>query len=198
MDITDFKIYIDAGHGGSDPGAVASDGTKEKDINLSVANELDAILINWGVTTKMTRVTDTYVDVNSIAGISNDFGANIFVSIHCNTGHGSGGTETYTHTSYDNYTNDLATRVNNAVVGAYNSINRGVKRANLAVLRGNNAWCCLNELLFMDVSSDLRKLKDPNYQQSVAQAIANGINSFVFANFHNIPNLAEVSKLKNN
>lgn len=95
MELKDMKVFIDPGHGGSDAGAVAGT-TLEKDINLYVAKKLRSILSSWGVPTKMTRTGDTKVETKEIAGISNDWGADIFVSIHCNAGGGDGGTETFT------------------------------------------------------------------------------------------------------
>ena len=51
-------IIIDAGHGGEDGGAVATDGTNEKDINLSIAKYLNDMFITGGFKTIMTRSND--------------------------------------------------------------------------------------------------------------------------------------------
>ncbi|MCO1602765.1 N-acetylmuramoyl-L-alanine amidase [Desulfosporosinus nitroreducens] len=185
MELKDMKVFIDPGHGGSDPGATAGT-TQEKNITLYVAKKLQSILSSWGVPTKMTRTGDTFVDTTEIAGISNNWGADIFVSIHCNAGGGNGGTETFTKRSYTDLDNDLAKRIQSRLVTAFDSINRGVKRTNWNVLVGNNACCCLTELLFMDVSTDISKLRDSEKLDSAALAIANGLNSYVFANFHNV------------
>lgn len=184
MILEDMRVFVDAGHGGTDSGAVSLDKqTKEKDITLYVANKINSILSNRGVYTSMTRTTDTYVPFENISAICNATFSDIFLSIHCNAGGGLGGTETYTHTTYDSYENDLATRINNNLVNVFGSPDRGVKRANYAVIRNNNSWAVLIELLFMDVSTDIAKLRDSGKLDSAAQAIVNALDSFVFANF---------------
>ena len=55
-------ILLDAGHGGFDGGAVAGDGTAEKDINLAITLKLDALLRAMGFTTKLIRSEDTSVE----------------------------------------------------------------------------------------------------------------------------------------
>jgi len=188
MELRDMKVFIDAGHGGSDSGTTSLDGTTlEKNINLYVANKLQSILSSWSVQTNMTRTGDTLVDYTQVAGISNTWGSDIFVSIHCNAGGGAGGTETYTTRSYSAYDNDLANRIQSRLVTTFGSPDRGVKRTDWSVLVGNNAFCCLTELLFMDVATDIAKLRDSAKLDSAAMAIANALDSFVFANFHNIP-----------
>lgn len=188
MELKDMKVFIDAGHGGTDSGATSLDKTTlEKDINLYVAKKLQSILTSRSVVTNMTRTSDIYVPYTQIASISNSWGADIFVSIHCNAGGGAGGTETYTQVSYSAYDDDLAKRIQSSLVTAFASIDRGVKRTDWSVLVGNNAYCCLTELLFMDVAADIAKLRDPVKLDSAAMAIANALDSFVFVNFHNIP-----------
>lgn len=78
-------IVIDAGHGGEDPGAIGPNGTKEKDINLSIAHELvktfdgddDFEII-------LTRKDDTFIPLVERTNIANEHNADLFVSIHCN------------------------------------------------------------------------------------------------------------------
>lgn len=83
-------IAIDAGHGGSDPGAVGANGTVEKEINLILANELCALLEEKGATVIMTRTDDTvYSDVKKEeldhrAEVVTKGGAELFISIQCN------------------------------------------------------------------------------------------------------------------
>jgi len=186
MKISDFKIYIDPGHGTFDPGATAG-GVAEFDINFAVATRLKNILKSWGCTIKMKDVTDTqFKDASKICKDSNKWGADIFVSIHCNAGGGTG-TETYTARNYSDYEDDLANLVQDAVVKTYGRANRGVKRKDYDVLKNNNAWAILTELLFIDNDADRALLANENKQDKVARAIADAIDSFVYKNFHNIP-----------
>ncbi len=186
MELKDLKVFIDAGHGGRDSGAVSLDErTKEKDITLYVANKLKNILNSWGVTTVMTRTTDVYVDYRTISNICNNSSSEIFVSIHCNAGGGTG-TETYVVRGGSGYEKDLAKKVNDQLVRSFASRNRGVKENNYSVLTNNNAWAILTELLFMDNSIDIAKLRDSSKLDRAAQAIANGLNAFVYENFRDI------------
>ena len=58
-------VVLDAGHGGEDGGAVAADGSKESDVNLAIAQRLDALLLLLGEETRMTRASDISIHDNS-------------------------------------------------------------------------------------------------------------------------------------
>ncbi len=78
-------ILIDAGHGGKDPGAVGPRGTREKDINLSIALQLEKVFKkdkNYKVI--LTRDDDTFVELVERANIANQNKADLFISVHCN------------------------------------------------------------------------------------------------------------------
>jgi len=78
-------IVIDPGHGGKDPGAVGSKGTKEKNIVLQVAKRLKPLLEQrLKVRVVMTRDTDKFVPLSERGNIANSAGGKLFVSLHCN------------------------------------------------------------------------------------------------------------------
>jgi len=80
-----FKVVLDAGHGGKDPGAVKN-GVKEKDIALDVVLKIGKILEkNKNIEIVYTRKTDVFVELRERANIANKAKANLFVSIHCNS-----------------------------------------------------------------------------------------------------------------
>jgi len=80
-----FRIMVDPGHGGKDGGAVGRRGTLEKNINLYAARELVALLRQEDVfDVRLTRDSDKFIKLKNRSKISNDFNANLFVSIHCN------------------------------------------------------------------------------------------------------------------
>ena len=113
------KIVIDAGHGGKDPGAIGAR-SKEKDIVLSVALKTGK-LIQEGfadVTVVYTRATDEFVELHKRAQIANESGADLFISIHCNSNKSSKpyGAESYVmglHKSVENL--DVAKTENAAI-----------------------------------------------------------------------------------
>lgn len=92
-----FKVTLDAGHGGKDTGAKYFD-NKEKDLTLAVTLKVGKLLEqNAGVELIYTRKTDEFIELRERAKIANRANSNLFVSIHCNanrspTGNGS---ETY-------------------------------------------------------------------------------------------------------
>jgi N-acetylmuramoyl-L-alanine amidase len=83
------KIFIDPGHGGSDSGAVNST-YKEKDINLQVSQKLKALLIAAGFDVHLSRESDIDVGLTERCNIANNWGADIFISVHHNAGGGDG------------------------------------------------------------------------------------------------------------
>ncbi|MCB2220045.1 MAG: N-acetylmuramoyl-L-alanine amidase [Bacteroidetes bacterium] len=102
------KVIIDAGHGGKDPGALGRY-SKEKDIVLAVALKTGKYIEEnmKGVEVVYTRKTDVFVELHKRAKIANESGADVFISIHCNSNKSSRpyGAETYVmglHKSIEN------------------------------------------------------------------------------------------------
>ncbi|MDR2860921.1 MAG: N-acetylmuramoyl-L-alanine amidase, partial [Elusimicrobiota bacterium] len=78
-------IIIDAGHGGTDPGAIGPAGTKEKDITLEIAYELKKLFDkNKDYIAILTRKDDVFIPLAERTHIANEKRANLFISIHCN------------------------------------------------------------------------------------------------------------------
>lgn len=94
-----FKVVLDAGHGGKDPGARSkSNSYKEKDITLAVTLKVGKILEqNPSIDLIHTRKTDEFIELRERAKIANRANANLFVSIHCNSNKSAApnGSETY-------------------------------------------------------------------------------------------------------
>ena len=81
---TKHIIVIDAGHGGKDPGCIGKNGTREKDVVLSVAKKLRAKLDAAGFKTYMTRTDDTYLKLARRAEIAEQRKGDLFISLHAN------------------------------------------------------------------------------------------------------------------
>lgn len=175
------KIYIDAGHGGQDSGAVGN-GLYEKNIVLSIANELNRILLNdyEGVQTKMTRTTDVFLSLTQRTDNANAWGADAFVSIHCNSG-GGWGFETFRQIGVnDAETTGLQNAIHKHVMGFYKNhgiVDRGTKSKDLHVLRESHMIACLTENLFMD-NPEITKFNNADFMRSVAKAHAEGIAEY--------------------
>ena len=113
------KVVIDAGHGGKDPGALGKS-TMEKDIVLDVALRTGKYIEGniEDVEVIYTRTKDEFVELHKRAQIANESGADVFISIHCNSNKSSRpyGSETYVmglHKSMDNL--DVAKTENAAI-----------------------------------------------------------------------------------
>lgn len=82
---TNFKLVLDAGHGGTDPGAMKN-GCVEKEIALDVVLRIGAILEKYqDVKIKYTRDSDVFIPLKNRAKIANEYEADLFVSVHCNS-----------------------------------------------------------------------------------------------------------------
>ena len=104
------RVAIDAGHGGNDPGALGPSGLREKDVTLAIAHKLAPMLMRQGIQVALTRDDDRYVTLEERTARANAFGADLFVSIHCNAAENKTrrGVETYV---LDTTTSDMAGRV---------------------------------------------------------------------------------------
>ena len=104
------RIVLDPGHGGTDPGALGPTGLKEKDVTLAVAHKVAPTLARLGVQVALTRDDDRFVTLEERTARANAFGADLFISIHCNAAENKGrhGIETYV---LDTTTSDMAGRV---------------------------------------------------------------------------------------
>jgi N-acetylmuramoyl-L-alanine amidase len=105
------RLVIDAGHGGSDPGAIGPTGLREKDVTLAIAKAVAPIVAKeLSVEVRLTRGSDAHVSLEERAAAANAFAADVFLSIHCNAAEVKGrrGVETYV---LDTARDELATRV---------------------------------------------------------------------------------------
>lgn len=174
-------IAIDAGHGGTDPGAVAN-GLREKDVNLDVAKRVEAYLKTKGISVYMTRSTDTTIALDQRVPLAVKSGANAFVSIHSNSATpAASGSETFYSAALDEnaiHSKQLATFIQNRLYKAMDHNNRGVKDVPYLVLRTNPMPAALVELGFLTNSSDAYKLSTTYYKDRAASAIASGIDDY--------------------
>jgi N-acetylmuramoyl-L-alanine amidase len=175
------KVWLDAGHGGNDPGALGS-GLKEKDITLAVTLKVGKELERHGVKVGYTRRNDKTVNLNSRGPLANKYGADVFVSIHTNAHNSNAqGVETY---SFPNSKNGarLAKFIQDEVLKAkLYTKNRGTKTANFAVLRQTKMPAALIEMGFITNSQDAQLLK--NKQSEFATAIAKGVLKYLGINY---------------
>lgn len=179
------KIFVDPGHGGTNPGAVGN-GVIEAEVNLNVATYLANDLRDLGYDVMMYRTTNDEnvispiaADLRNRARMANEWGADYFISIHTNSSVNPAayGFETYVY-RLGTRAAQLAQSIQNAVVAALGVKDNGVKQANFSVLRNTNMPAVLVELGYLSNPTEALNLNSPAWQRKVASAIAEGINNF--------------------
>ncbi|QDP41169.1 N-acetylmuramoyl-L-alanine amidase [Radiobacillus deserti] len=174
-----MKLYLDPGHGGSDPGALGN-GIQEKDIVLDIALRIRSILLNdyENVQVNMSRTNDSTVSLSQRTDQANSWGADYFLSIHCNAFNGTAqGYEDYIHSnlSSSSPTAGYQDIIHSEVTQVNQLQDRGQKQANFHVLRETVMPALLTENGFIDNSHDAALMKDPSWRQRVAQGHVNGL-----------------------
>lgn len=188
-------VFIDVGHGGSDPGAQYY-GVNEKDLNLKISMKLKRELEAEGFSVIMSRTTDIHIDYKTERSrIANNSGADIFVSVHNNAMPGNSyvnGIETFYYEydpqyqpkiNEDMHNNpdrllksaSLANAIHKNLITDTGAYNRGVRRDTFAVLRETSLPAVLLELGFMSNLAELNKLSTDAYQEKLAKSISSGI-----------------------
>ena len=169
-----YSIMLDAGHGGTDPGAVYN-GRREKDDTLRLVLAIGQILQNRGVDVEYTRTTDIYETPFQKAMEANEAGVDYFVSIHRNSFEQDNIVSGVESLVYDlsGIKYRMAENIN-ANLETVGFVNLGVKaRPNLVVLKRTKMPAVLVEVGFLNSNTD-NQLYDENFDD-IALAIADGI-----------------------
>ena len=195
-DVLNKVVYLDAGHGGYDPGA-SYFGISEKSLTLAIQSRVKAKLEAEGYQVVTTRTSDTYVDLTDRSRAANASESDIFVSIHINASGSSAaqGIETYYYQPYAEYpsrinatyhanptrlsmSDTLANAIQSSLINATGAQKQGVKRQTFAVLRETTAPAVLLELGFLSNPQEAARLNTSAYQETLANAIVAGIKSY--------------------
>ena len=188
-----MRIMIDPGHAGRnvDPGAVnQSTGLQEADVALFVSKLVETQLLAAGHEVKLTRTdweqaeTD---DLNVRTSLSNDWGADLFVSIHCNSAvsPNAAGYEVWTSPG-DTEGDALATCIYAQIAIEFPdrtgradcSDGDPDKESRFYVLVHTNAPACLVEMAFISNDEEAALLSDVAWQTRYARAIARGVTDY--------------------
>lgn len=185
-----YSVVIDAGHGGNDPGKVASDGTEEKDINLAMALCLGNMLEDAGYDVIMTRMEDVSLssesDVNRKAAdmkarCSAAENADIFVSIHQNSFSDpdvrGGQVFYYRHSDKGK---KLAGYIQQAIKEKADSDNTREAKSNEEYYLLLHTACpsVIVECGFLSNPEEAELLKSEEYRQRICEAVVCGIDEY--------------------
>lgn len=196
-------VVLDAGHGGHDKGAASRLGL-EKDYSLDVVLRIKPLLERRGIKVVLTRSTDLFLPLPQRPAIANGIKDSIFVSVHFNstsTNPLARGFEIYSvaprgapatndaiprardlreepANAVDTLSAALAGSVYHAMLGFVPMEDRGIKHARFAVLRLCRQPSILIECGFVSNSAEAALISTPAWRQSVAEAIATGIEEY--------------------
>lgn len=170
------KVFLSAGHGGSDPGAVAY-GLKEKDINLQILLACKAELERHGLSVVCSRTTDADDPVQEEARKANGSGAELAVSFHTNAGKADG-SETFYYTS--SMPGKTLAYLCEKYVKEIGQNSRGVKATNtLYFLRKTTMPAVLCECAFIDNDIDNNIVDTITEQKKFGIAYAKAILEYL-------------------
>lgn len=187
-------IVIDAGHGGFDPGKVGTAGTLEKDINLMIALKLQKVLEDSGYRIIMTRETDTALcdasasrkkaaDLKARVSIVNENKPALTVSIHQNSySSGTKGAQVFYYKNSEE-SHAFATLLQETVKEMIGDGNHRVEKANDSyyMLKKTEGVFAIIECGFLSNPQEEVLLNSDDYQQKMAEAIAEGIERYLYA-----------------
>ena len=192
-------IMIDAGHGGSDPGAV-NGAHKEKVYTLQIAKRLQTQLEKLGFRVIMTRTGDTYPTLQDRAALCKKYKPDLYISIHCNSSTNKtpsgietyrvvpvGGTETkgskvktekQSANEFDANNSRLAFEVQKGVVAATGGADRGIRHQAIYVIANATCPAILVEVGYLSNDAELKKIASPDYQNKIVSGILAGLAGY--------------------
>jgi N-acetylmuramoyl-L-alanine amidase len=193
-------IVLDPGHGGGDRGTRGRS-SFEKDMTLDLAKRVERNLAAGGVRVLLTRTVDKTVGLDDRVAFTKAKGADLFVSLHFNSGGSAEGIETYCtppagatstadpradggdrDTVPSNRVDDqnvwLAQCTQKAALRATRAMDRGVRRARFYVLRYATCPSILIEGGFLSNAAEERRILQSDYREMLAKGIADGILTY--------------------
>ncbi len=166
-------LVLDAGHGGSDPGAQRGF-VKEKELTLAIAQKTRAKLAASGIKVIMTRSDDTFVTLQDRVSITNTTKPDMFLSVHINSLESTNdihGIETYYQTDMSRA---LAQSIHDNLVSELNAPNRNIRKAKFYVVNRAEVPAVLAEVGFISHKGERDKLVSEDYQEKIAGALTKG------------------------
>lgn len=187
-----YTIIVDAGHGGNDPGKIGINGEKEKDLNLSIAKELQQQLTDKGIKVVMTREEDTGLydensknkkveDMRRRCELIDKSKADLTISIHQNSYHQGSikGAQVFYY-EHSNEGKKVAETLQESLVKHLDTSNKRKAKANDSyyLLRKTQTPTVIVECGFLSNAEEAEKLKTESYQKEIAKAIVEGIMDY--------------------
>lgn len=174
-------VVIDAGHGGTDSGAVSLTGRYEKTFTLATVLKIQQLLANDPqIEVVLTRTDDTYPTLQDRVDLANGLKADVFLSIHGNKspdgGPGPNGSETH-YTKKDSLL--LAQTMQKYLLQSTGFKDRGLKQDNLFVNKNTLMPAVLLECGFLSNPGDEALMYNDAFQQKLAEGIVAGLREYL-------------------
>lgn len=185
-----YKVVIDNGHGGSDPGAVNQEtGLREADVALTVGLFLERMLQDNGIECMLTRTKDVDVaypnasaseELQARCDVANEFEADLFVSIHCDSFSNpqAQGTSTHYYSSSEEG-RILAEKIQVNLLSALGRYDRGIRTAEFYVLKHTLCPAVLVEGAFISNPEEEQLLQTDDFRYRYAWGVFQGIKSYL-------------------
>ncbi|MCR1897423.1 N-acetylmuramoyl-L-alanine amidase [Irregularibacter muris] len=176
-----YKVVIDPGHGGKDPGATGASGLYEKDFTLSLSKEIARLLEEEPqIEVHMTRKDDTFLSAEERyrPNFANDLKADLYISIHGNTFTDPNLSGTQSFYYHDN-SQAFAQLMHQYVMNASGFKDQGVQKGDYFVLRDTNMPAALLEIGYLTNPQEEQKMLRKDFQRSVAASICEGIKEYL-------------------
>ncbi|MEI6536599.1 MAG: N-acetylmuramoyl-L-alanine amidase [Verrucomicrobiaceae bacterium] len=194
-------VVIDAGHGGQDSGT-SGHGVEEKYSTLDIAKRVESRLKRLGISTHMTRDSDTYIELEDRSAMTAKLKAAAFISIHLNASTAAevAGLETYfcsqrasgeaastharlTHKSsatvQDQRSELLASMIQRRVCSTTGAADRGTRDSRLYVVLHSSCPAVLVECGYLTNVDESRLLKHDAYKEKLAMAVADSVRQYL-------------------
>lgn len=200
------KIVVDAGHGGSDSGAIGVNDLQEKTVNLDIARRLRDLLVQRGYEVAMSRDTDDFISLKGRVDFTNGQQPDLFVSVHANSYFNAGARgamvlyydDAYPQSSYPASeemkaltpeSRKLAQQVLDAFVQTTGLENKGLVPSAVYVVRMGTVPSILVETAFLSNAEDAELLASDSMRQTMALGIARGIEAYISPQSNVFPDL---------
>ncbi|MGB9756045.1 MAG: N-acetylmuramoyl-L-alanine amidase family protein [Desulfurella sp.] len=173
-----FKVFIDVGHGGYDPGGVGPAGLPESFVNLSVALKLAKYLREKGVSVELDRTSNVFVPLYTRTQLANESGANLFIGLYCNASSNPAthGTTTY-YWHEDSY--PFANYLENYISQKLGLTDDGTVKDNLYVIKFTTAMpAVLIEYAYISNPYEESLLGSTGFRNILSQDLANAIYNY--------------------
>jgi N-acetylmuramoyl-L-alanine amidase len=173
-----YRVVIDPGHGGPDPGAVGIAGLRETDVVLDVALQVAQLLQARGVQVLLTRTTEVDVDLPPRVALANASGAQLFVSLHANAlsldRPDVNGIETF-YVEGGASTQLAQLMQDHLLAVSPGTPDRGARPGRFFVIRRTVMPSVLAEMGFVTGEIDAPRLSDASFRRRLAQAVSGAI-----------------------